>query len=151
MLSNVTTDQVFTWAERLTKQSDFNALTKEIDGILGSLQGVYKVAIYEVYAGRQVRASEKTSVVEKVVRRFPVDFTTIEHHDEYADLLNSMIVVGGHQVVEYKRERFLLLHVPNSIGPDRTILLKAEITEQLIELCGRLLAIYANQVQLHDN
>jgi len=151
MLSNVTAEQAFTWAERLTSQSDFNALTKEMDSILRALPNVQKVVVYEVYAGRQVRASDESSVVEKVVRRFPVDFATVEHHDEYADLLNSVAVVGDIQVVEYKSQRFLLLHVPNSIGPDRTILLETEVTEQLIELCRCLLVIYANQVQLHDN
>jgi len=150
MLDNVTAEQAFEWAERLTRQRDFNALTKEIDVILGGLPSVRQVAIYEVYAGKQVRSSDN-SAVERVVRRFPVDFATIEHHDEFADLLNTMVIASDVQLVDYKSERLVLLHIPNSIGPDRTILLKAEISDQLIELCKYLLAIYANQVQLHDN
>lgn len=89
--------------------------------------------------------------MEKVIRRFPVDFSQQEYRDEYADLLNTLVVEADIQIVDYKLYRLLLLHIPNSIGPHRTLLLKAEINQQLIELCRRLLAIYANKVQLHDN
>jgi len=151
VLSNVTAEQAFTWAERLTSQSDFNALTNDMVAILEQLPSVQLVAVYEVFGGRQVKTNESGNYAERVIRRFPVDFSKQEYSDEYADLLNTFTVETAVQLVDYKFERFLLLHVPNSIGPDRTILVKAEISEQLIELCKRLLAIYANQVQLHDN
>lgn len=151
MLENIDVAQAFQWAINLTKETDFNALTNCMVAIIADLPNIQKVIAYEVYAGRQVRVDGREGVSEKVVRRFPVDFTRVDHDDEYADFLNSIAYVSDVQLVEYHSDTLILLHAPNSIGPDRTILIKAEVNDELLELLAYLLALYANQVLLHDN
>ncbi|MDT8424838.1 MAG: GGDEF domain-containing protein [Methyloprofundus sp.] len=70
--------------------------------ILESLFGVQLVAVYEVFGGRRVKINESRNCVEKVIRRFPVDFSKQEYSDEYADLLNTLTVEADIQIVDYR-------------------------------------------------
>lgn len=119
MLSNVTVEQAFSWSISLTKQIDFNCLTNEMVTILTSISGVDEVNAYEVYAGRQVRSSGESDVTEKVIRRFPVDFTLVEQDDEYIELLRNLPSGDALQVLDYKAEKLVLMQVHHCIGPDR--------------------------------
>ena len=149
MPQDTTVELVFSWAEQLTRQNDFNALTNKMVSIIESLNVVQEAVVYEVYAGRRTKVSE-TNDIERVIRRFPVDFSEVEKNDKYADLLSSIIFDKTIQVLDYKSSSLVLLNSPNVIGPDRTILVKAELSDSLLDLLQNLLRIYTNQVQLHD-
>ncbi|BCG63572.1 MAG: diguanylate cyclase [Methyloprofundus sp.] len=150
MLSNITAEQAFSWSISLTKQIDFNCLTNEMVTILTSISGVDEVNAYEVYAGRQVRSSGESDVTEKVIRRFPVDFTLVEQDDEYIELLSNLPSGDALQVLDYKEEKIALMQVRHCIGPDRAILVLGQINEVMLAIFQHLLALYTNQVILHD-
>jgi diguanylate cyclase (GGDEF)-like protein len=149
-LSNVTSEQAFSWSISLTKQIDFNSLTNEMVAILASIEGVDEVNAYEVYAGRQVRSSGEPDVNEKVIRRFPVDFTLVEQDDEYIELLSHLSAGDALQMLDYKSEKIVLMQVCHCIGPDRAILVLGQINDAMLEIFQHLLALYTNQVILHD-
>jgi len=153
MLKNITAEQAFQWANRLTKQSDFGELTHEMVSILESLTGVQRVIVYEVYAGKQVKTSIGADGAERIVRRFPVDFAKADTEDKYGDLLNNLPELNTVHVIDYKSENLVLLSVPDCIGPDRTLLIECDqqVPDSGISLFSCLLEIYTNQVRLHDN
>ncbi len=150
MCIHVTAEQAFDWSIRLTKQVDFNCLTNEIVAILTSIAGVTEVNAYEVYAGRQVKSSGEPDITKKVIRRFPVDFTLLEQDDEYIELLSNMPSGDVLQVVDFKAEKLALMQVHHCVGPERAILIMGQINTAMLDVFRYLLAIYTNQVILHD-
>jgi len=153
MLKDITAEQAFQWANRLTKPSDFGELTHEMVCILESLSDVQCVIVYEVYAGNQVQTAIGEDGTARIVRRFPVDFAKAESEDKYSRLLNNLSELKTVYVCEYQSENLVLLSVPDCIGPDRSILIKCKqpVSDSSISLFSCLLEIYANQVRLHDN
>ncbi|GAB4259864.1 MAG: hypothetical protein Kow0065_09980 [Methylomicrobium sp.] len=152
-MMNVTPTQVFAWAATLTAQQDYQTLTHEFLEILSSIQGVQKAVAYEIYDRRKKKTGEAGNACEQLVRRFPLDFTRDESND-HNDLLK--VLANNADVVPKKSDangqyRQVFLTIKNTQGPNRTIALDGLFNRETVTLLHDLLAIYRNQVILHDS
>jgi len=153
MNQNVTINQVFEWSFCLSKQSNFSLLTTEILRIIQSLDGVSRSLAYEVYAGRAVSSSTNNQN-ERVIRRFPLDFTGKEQEGEYDELLEQYVLTEseGIQTFSYESKKIILLHVKTDSGPDRAILIESsDLPDTLLYLLENLVGVYKHLLNLHDS
>lgn len=153
MISNITAQQAFSWANALTAQPDYQALTHRFLDILKEIPGAHRAAAYEIYDRGKIKAGIPDTICEQLVRRFPLDFTR-EENDEHNYLLNELDTDLG--VIPIKGDtcgiyRQIILSIKETQGPDRAIVLDGSFDSTSIELLEQLLSLYRNQVILHDS
>lgn len=144
---------IFDYAIELTAQPDYQTLTHHILQILEQLPWVDRAIAYEVYGERNRKTGEALSVSEQLIRRFPLDFAE-PLQDENTDLLNEFNSSDGLKPGKPDSAgRFTQVIAPvrDLSGPDRALLLQGRFEPPVLELLSKLIALYRNQVALHDS
>lgn len=151
---DLTPQKIFDWVTRLTAQSYYQSLTRSFLTILNELPEVKKAIAYEVFVARRIRVriDEVESSNERLIKRFPLDFTAASEEDDFdfdtiseGELLKLIPAQGGEQNSE------LHLYIKAKLGPDRLIVLKGDFNKDSIEVFRNLATVYRNQVLLHDS
>ena len=146
-----TRNQIFSWLFRLTNQQDYQSLTHEFLGILQENAHVTDASGYEIYNHKR-KISDEVCVDERLIRRFPLDFTKA---DDIAD--NEHVSNAAHSIgisTSDKDENgdcsWAILTVKGGNGPDRSILAEGKLNAETLETLEHLRGIYQNLVILHD-
>lgn len=153
MTPNFSPQQIFAWADQLTLQPDYQALTHYFLDLLLQLPGVEQAAAFEVYGGKNRKACETCSVCEQMVRRFPIDLAedTLDEHEDLLTEFNSdkeLVASEPNQSGDFTR---VVAAIRKVAGPNRALLLKGRFDQNTLELLGSLIKLYQNLVGLHDS
>ncbi len=145
--------QAFAWAIQLTATADYQTLTHDFLGILGRLHCVDHTAVYEIYGTHKRRTGEANSVCEQLIRRFPLNFAeqTQEEHDE---LLQEIGNTSGFKPSKASADGLytqIIAPVCDVAGPERAVVLHGHFDASSQQLLSDLVALYRNQVALHDS
>ena len=142
----------FEWIIRLTKQQDYHTLTNEFLHILMCLPHVEHVDAYEIYSGKKIKTDIDNSVVEQLVRRFPLDFTK-EATDDNVDPLKNFSEIKSTQItkIDNAGKLQIILPIKDITGPDRAIIVCGNIEEGNLLILKHLQDVYVNQLILHDS
>jgi diguanylate cyclase (GGDEF)-like protein len=150
-MSFLATNQIFSWMLRLTSQQDYQSLTHEFLDILQENPHITQASGYEIY-NHQRKISEGVSIDERLIRRFPLDFTK---DDDVAD--NPHVHEAAHVIGITTSETdndgirsWAILSVKGGNGPDRSLLIEGKIDDLTLETLQHLRGIYQNLVILHD-
>lgn len=153
MNSKIDYQEVFAWVIALTAQPDYQSLTHHFLGALEQLPWVEHAAAYEIYGNRHHKAGEASSASEQLIRRFPLDFSEQEK-EETADLLEeinaTMEMTPGKPDTDGCYTQ-VIASVRDVSGPDRALVLQGKFDAPALELLSDLVALYRNQVALHDS
>lgn len=152
MNQNSNYKQAFSWAIQMTAKADYQTLTHDFLGLLETLPYVHHAAAYEIYGDRNLRSGEAGSVGEQLIRRFPLDFSEPEQ-EENIDLLQEINGTLDFKPSKPNAEGLFTQFVAcirNVCGPERAVLLIGVFDESSLELLSDLIALYHNQVALHD-
>lgn len=146
-----TSNQVFSWLFRLTKQSDYQSLTHEFLDVLKEIPCVKEVSGYEIYNHKR-KISEGVSIDERLIRRFPLDFTELNDAPDNENVSNASHVIGisKSEKDENGIYSWAILTVKGGNGPDRSILVEGDLDDSILEMLQHFRGIYQNLVILHD-
>lgn len=150
-MSFLATNQIFSWMLRLTSQQDYQSLTHEFLDILQENPHVMQASGYEIY-NHQRKISEGVNIDERLIRRFPLDFTKEDdvaenpHVSEAAHHIGMMMS----EIDESGMYSWAILTVKGGNGPDRSILVEGKLDNQTLETLQHLRGVYQNLVILHD-
>lgn len=150
-MSFLATNQIFSWMLRLTAQQDYQSLTHEFLDILQENPNVTTASGYEIY-NHQRKISEGVSVDERLIRRFPLDFTKEDDTADNPHVHDAAHIIGisTSKVDEDGIRIWAILTVKGGNGPDRSILVEGELDDVTLEMLQHLRGIYQNLVILHD-
>ena len=150
-MSFLTTNQIFSWMFRLSAQQDYQSLTHEFLDILQENPRINNASGYEIYNHKR-KISEGVIVDERLIRRFPLDFTK---EDDISD--NTHVSEASHNIgistsaIDKNDEcSWAILTVKGGNGPDRSILVEGKLDTSTIKMLQHLRGIYQNLVILHD-
>lgn len=152
MNSLINPQQIFAWARDITAQSDYHALTHHFLGLLEHLPQVEHVAAYEIYGGSNRKACEANSVCEQLIRRFPLELSAKEQESN-AELLDEINSVNGFHPCQPNADGLftrIVVSIRDVTGPDRALVLGGKFDVENVGLIENLVALYRNQVALHD-
>ncbi|MDD2865372.1 MAG: GGDEF domain-containing protein [Methylococcales bacterium] len=150
-MSFLTTNQIFSWLSRLTAQQDYQSLTHEFLNILQENPNVIRASGYEIY-NHQRKVSDGVSIDERLIRRFPLDFTKEDDSADNPHVHDAAHVIGisTSEVNENGVHSWAILTVKGGNGPDRSILVEGKLETATLETLQNLRTIYQNLVILHD-
>jgi putative two-component system response regulator len=151
--SDIDYRQAFAWAVQLTAQADYQSLTHGFLGLLEKLPWVNHAAAYEIYGDNSRRTGEAASIGEQLIRRFPLDFTALAQ-DEDAELLLEINATLGMEPSKADGDGFfrqVIASVRDVCGPDRALFLSGKFDAPALALLSDLIALYRNQVAMHDS
>lgn len=153
MTTNIIPDQVFSGAIQLAAQPDYHGLTHCFLDLLEKCPGVDSVTAYEVYGNGSRKSGENAALCERLVRRFPLDFSAEEEEDK-TDLLRE---IGDREDIlvpskpdnqgNYLRALISITHLP---GPDRTLIVRGRFDHETLDVLSHWASLYRNLVELHD-
>ena len=150
---NLSREQIFTWADQLTEQPDYHALTHHFLALLQGMPNVESAVAFEVYGGKNRKACETCSVCEQMVRRFPIDLAeevSEEHGELLAELDYQQKMVPSQQDPNGLYTRVVAV-IAEAAGPNRALLLKGRFDQEALALLASLIKLYQNLVCLHDS
>ncbi|MDD5229550.1 MAG: GGDEF domain-containing protein [Methylococcales bacterium] len=150
-MSFVATNQIFSWMLRLTSQQDYQSLTHEFLNILQENPHINEASGYEIYNHKR-KISEGVSVDERLIRRFPLDFTKEDEVTDNARISDIAHIVGVStgEADENGCCSWAILTVKGGNGPDRSMLIEGKLDVSTLETLQHLCGIYQNLVVLHD-
>jgi diguanylate cyclase (GGDEF)-like protein len=150
-MSFLATNQIFSWMLRLTNQQDYQSLTHEFLDILKENPHINEASGYEIYNHKR-KISEGVSIDERLIRRFPLDFTKADDVEDNACVNNAAHIIGisTSDIDENGCYLWAILTVKGSNGPDRSILVEGKLDVPTIDTLQNLRGIYQNLVTLHD-
>jgi diguanylate cyclase (GGDEF)-like protein len=150
-MSFLATNHIFSWMLRLTSQQDYQSLTHEFLDILQENIHITQASGYEIY-NHQRKVSDGVSVDERLIRRFPLDFTKEDDASDnlYAHDAAHIIGIATSKTDENGHFTWVILTVKGGNGPDRSILIEGDIDDVTLEMLQHLRGIYQNLVILHD-
>jgi len=145
--------QIFAWADQLTQQPDYQALTHYFLDLLHQLPGIGQATAFEVYGGRNRKTCETCSVCEQMVRRFPIDLAEdgLENHEDLLTEFNSGQDLVASEPDSNGRISRVVAVIRKVAGPNRALLIKGSLDKDTLELIGDLIKLYQNLVGLHDS
>ncbi len=150
-VDSLTASQCFAIANEITKCPDYQALTHQFIEILENFCWVDSASAFEIFSHRKQRNAEIDS--DKVlVRKFPLDFATDENRDD-CPLLSSHPIpkhIELHPDPDNEDCSIAILPITSELGPGRALLVHGTFKQDELELLEQLLALYRNQVLLHD-
>jgi diguanylate cyclase (GGDEF)-like protein len=151
-MSFLTTNQIFSWMFRLSVQQDYQSLTHEFLDILKEIPTVHSASGYEIYNHKR-KISEGVSIDERLIRRFPLDFTSFDDVADNENISNASHVAGISTGELDKKGScsWAILTVKGSNGPDRSVLVEGELSTSTLETLQHFRGIYQNLVILHDD
>ena len=150
-MSILDANQIFSWMFSLSAQQDYQSLTHEFLKILEEYPHVSSASGYEIYNHKR-KISNNESVDERLIRRFPLNFTT-EYDVENNEHVSRADLIVGISTSEIDNEGFYswaILTVKGGIGPDRAMLVEGKLDADGLEILQNLRGIYQNLVILHD-
>jgi len=150
-MSFLTSNQIFSWMFRLSAQQDYQALTHEFLNILQENRYIDEVSGYEIYNHNR-KISESVNVDERLIRRFPLDFTKEYDVSDNVHVSEAAHIIGI-TTSEANAQGFhlwVILTVKGGNGPDRSILVEGKLDALMLEVLQNLRGIYQNLVILHD-
>ena len=153
MNQNLVYRQALNWAVQLTAQTNYQSLTYDFLGLLEQLPYVNRAAAYEIFGGRSQRTGEAGSIGEQLIRRFPLDFSD-QNQDDSIDLLqeiNDTLDLRPSKLNGQGLYTQVVASIRDVDGPDRALLLQGQFDSDSLEILSKLIAIYHNQVALHDS
>lgn len=144
--------QLMVWVVQLTAQADYQGLTHLFIDILERMPGVDHASVFEIYGDRNYRTGEASSVDEQLIRRFPLDFSAPEQGNnlEVAEMSNTEGLMFSKPNAEGLFTR-LARSINDVSGPRRAVLLQGLFDPHSIQALSDLIAVYRNQVALHDS
>lgn len=146
---SLTASQCFALANDITKCPDYQALTHRFIDILEDFCWVDSASAFEIFSHRKQRTPENDRN-NILVRKFPLDFTTDENTDD-CPLLSSHPIPKHIELHPGKdNSNIAILPIISELGPGRALLLHGTFKQGELELLEQLLALYRNQVLLHD-
>jgi diguanylate cyclase (GGDEF)-like protein len=150
-MSFLTTNQIFSWLLRLTAQQDYQSLTHEFLDILQENPHITRASGYEIY-NHQRKISEGVSIDERLIRRFPLDFTKEDDSADNPHVHDAAHVIGisTSDMNENGMYSWVILTVKGGNGPDRSLLVEGNLEPTMLEVLHNLRGIYQNLVLLHD-
>jgi len=153
MNANINYQEAFSWAIQLTEQIDYQSLTHCFLGLLEQLPYVSHAAAYEIYGDRSQKTGEACSVGDQLIRRFPLDFTENEQHEnsELLQEINNTLDLKPSNPNAAGLFTQIVASIRDVSGPDRAVLLHGEFSLESIEFLTNLTQLYRNQVALHDS
>jgi diguanylate cyclase (GGDEF)-like protein len=145
------TNQIFSWMLRLTNQQDYQSLTHEFLNILQENPHINEASGYEIYNHKR-KLSEGVNVDERLIRRFPLDFTKEDDGADNSHISNAAHILGisTSEVDKNGCCSWAILTVKGGNGPDRSILVEGKLDVSTLETLQHLRHIYQNLVILHD-
>ncbi len=150
-MSSSVSNHVFSWVFRLTSHQDYQSLTHEFLDILKEIPKVREASGYEIYNHKR-KISEGVSIDERLIRRFPLDFTNVDDVTDNENVSNAAHVVGISTGELDKKGgcSWAILTVKGGNGPDRSVLVEGELNKSTLEILQHFRGIYQNLVILHD-
>jgi len=150
-MSFLATSQIFSWMLRLTAQQDYQSLTHEFLNILQENPHITAASGYEIY-NHQRKISEGVSVDERLIRRFPLDFTKEDDTADNPHVHDAAHIIGisTSDANEHNVYSWAILTVKGGNGPDRSMLVEGKLDAATLETLQHLRGIYQNLVILHD-
>jgi diguanylate cyclase (GGDEF)-like protein len=150
-MSLLTPNQVFSWMSRLSAQQDYQSLTHEFLNILQENPRIDEASGYEIYNHKR-KISEGVNIDERLIRRFPLDFTKEDDVTDNAHVSDASHVIGisTSNIDENGGYSWAILTVKGGNGPDRSILVEGKLDASSLETLQHLRGIYQNLVILHD-
>jgi diguanylate cyclase (GGDEF)-like protein len=152
MSLNLTVRQIFSWSIQLSAQQDYQALTHKFLAILAEIPWIDNAAAYEIYNHQRKKPGESGTVSERLIRRFPLDFTRNDEEDH-----NSLLAGLDHTTDltlsapnEFGLYAWAIFSIRGSSGPERAIHLDGTFDREMLNLLDNLREIYRNMVILHD-
>lgn len=124
-------------------------MTHAFINLLEDFCWVDSVQAYEIFSHRKKRKQGNESEAI-LVRKFPLDFNADENADD-CPLLSSRSLPKQIEVeLTASQTSLAILPVHSELGPARALLLQGRLDQNALELLEHLLALYRNQVLLHD-
>ena len=153
MNANINYHEAFDWAIQLTEQIDYQSLTHCFLGLLEQLPYVNHAAAYEIYGDRSQKTGEACTVGDQLIRRFPLDFTENEQHEnsELLQEINNTLDLKPSNPNAAGLFTQIVASIRDVSGPDRAVLLSGEFSPESIKFLTNLTQLYRNQVALHDS
>ncbi len=150
-MSFLTPNQIFSWMFRLSAQQDYQTLTHEFLNILQENPQVNEASGYEIY-NHKLKISGEVIIDERLIRRFPLDFTKEDDISDNVRVSDSAHIIGVATSDADANGDFSwsVLTVKGGSGPDRSILVEGKLNTSTIEILKHLRGIYQNMVILHD-
>lgn len=150
-MSFLTSNQIFSWMSRLSAQQDYQTLTHEFLNILEENPHINEASGYEIYNHKR-KISEGVNVDERLIRRFPLDFTKEDDVAENIHVSNAVHIIGisTNDANEKGNHSWAILTVKGGNGPDRSIFVEGTLDTSTLETLQHLRGIYQNLVMLHD-
>jgi len=151
MSINLTVQQIFSWATRLSAQQDYQALTHKFLELLVEIPWIDSAVVYEIYNHERKKSGETSTVRELLIRRFPLDFT--RNNEDHNDLLAGLDHTTDLNLSAPDESGFhawAIFFVRGSGGPERAIHLEGTFDREMLELLDHLRGVYRNLVILHD-
>jgi diguanylate cyclase (GGDEF)-like protein len=150
-MSSLTSNQIFSWLFRLTNQQDYQSLTHEFLDVLQENTHVTDASGYEIYNHKR-KISDEVCVDERLIRRFPLDFTKADDIADNEHVSNAAHSIGISTSDKNENGEFswAILTVKGGNGPDRSMLVEGKLNPETRETLEHLRGIYQNLVILHD-
>ncbi len=151
--SQINQQQIFAWAIALTSQPDYHTLTYYFLEILGQLAEVEQAAAYEIYGGSNRQTGQANSSCEQLIRRFPLDLDG-EIDEENVEILKEINQSEGLSPNTPDTDSLfsrVVVSMRGMTGPDRALLLTGKFNTESLNLLDNLVALYKNQIALHDS
>ncbi len=150
-MSFLTSNQIFSWMFRLSAQKDYQTLTHEFLNILQENPQINEASGYEIYNHKR-KISGEVIIDERLIRRFPLDFTKEDDIADNVRVSDSAHIIGvvTSDMDENGDFSWSVLTVKGGSGPDRSILVEGKLNASTIEILKHLRGIYQNMVILHD-
>ena len=144
-------NQIFSWLCRLTNHQDYQSLTHEFLDILKENPKIHKADGYEIYNHKR-KISEGVSIDERLIRRFPLDFTSLDdvQDNENVSRVAHNIGISTSEIDNKGCCSWAILTVKGGNGPDRSVLVEGELTKSTLKMLQDFRRIYQNLVILHD-
>ena len=150
-MSILNASQIFSWMFRLSAQQDYQSLTHKFLEILTEYPHVNNASGYEIYNHKR-KISNNVCVDERLIRRFPLNFTK-EYDIENNENVSRADLIVGISTSEIDNQGFyswVILTVKGGNGPDRAMLIEGKLDADALEILQSLREIYQNLVILHD-
>ncbi len=143
--------QVFSWMLRLSAQQDYQSLTHEFLNILKENAYINEVSGYEIYNHKR-KISDVEIIDERLIRRFPLDFTKEDDAEDNAQVssVDHVIGVSTGEKDEQGFYPWAILTVKGGNGPDRAVLVEGKLDSDALDILQSLREVYQNLVVLHD-
>lgn len=145
--------QFFSWTIQLTAQQDYQALTHSYLDILAEIPWIDSAIAYEIYIHERKNLGETSAVRERLIRRFPLDFTRNTEEDN-SNLLARFDDTADRNFSAPDKSglhRWAIFSIKGGSGPDRAIHLEGAFDQERLDLLDNLRAVYRNLVILHDS